>query len=119
MLEPDELVVTMRHATEVDRRQPEPVRCHGLGGDLYVTTRRLIHLGRGSIAYRLEDIREAMVVGDQLRLVVCDGTGVTIAVADPRLLRVEIAAARAALTEEGAAHAGGDEPSHRRAHPEP
>jgi len=118
MLEPGELVVTVRHATEVDRRQPEPVRRHGLGGDLYVTTRRLIHLGRGSVVYRLDDIQEAVVVGDQLRLVVCDGTGVSITVGDPRLLRVEIAAARAARADGGTAHAGQHESARGRTDPE-
>ena len=68
----------------------------GLPGDLYVTTRRLVHLGRSTVAYSLDEIREADVAAGQLLLVVGDNRGVAIDVGDPRLLRVEIAAARAA-----------------------
>jgi hypothetical protein len=100
MLEPEEAVVTVRHEAALDRRQGGPVERRGLCGDLYVTTRRLVHLGRGPVAYQLADIREAVVVGDQLQLVVGDATAIAITVDDPRLLRVEIAAARVARAEE-------------------
>ena len=100
MLEPGELVVTTRRAALLDRRQSRPIDAPGLGGDLYVTTRRLVHLGRRPVVYDLDEIDEAIVVGDRLVLVVDDGLGVAIAVDDPRVLRVEIAAARAASADE-------------------
>ena len=96
MLCPDELVLAVRRSVALDRRQPDSAARHGLDGDLYVTTHRLLHLGQHRITYSLEEIREAVVVGDELLLMLEDGLGVAIAASDPRLLRVEIAAARAA-----------------------
>ena len=96
MLGLDEDLVAVRRAVAVERRRPCPDEPTGVGGDLYVTTRRLLHLGRMSLAYDLEEIREAVVAGDQLLLVLDDGMGLSIAVDDPSLLRVEIAAARRA-----------------------
>ena len=103
MLGQDELLVAVRRAVALERRRPCPPDPAGLGGDLYVTTRRLLHLGQRPIAYELDAIREVVVAGDQLLLVLDDGMGLAISVDDPRLLRVEIAAARAAARVESRA----------------
>ena len=94
MLDAEEVVVTIRRSVGLDRRQPAPSG-RGPCGDLYITNRRLFHLGRDQITYDLDRIREAMVVGDELLLMLDDGHGVAITVPDPRRLRVEIGAARA------------------------
>ena len=93
LLEPDELLLAVRRSTFLDRRQPRRDDAPGLHGDLYVTTRRLVHLGRLRVCYALEEIREADVAGSQLRLVVAENRGVALDVADPGVLRVEIGAA--------------------------
>jgi hypothetical protein len=96
LLEPEELLVAVRQAVELERRQPSSLERRGLPGDLYVTTRRLVHIGSEIIHYDLAQIREAVVAGEELMLMLDDGLGVAISVPDPNLLRVEIAAARAA-----------------------
>jgi hypothetical protein len=95
-LDDDELLVAIRHAVDLNRRQPGPIERHGLPGDLYVTTKRLLHLGGETISYDLVRIREAVIAGDELMLMLDDGQGVAISTSHPNLLRVEIAAARAA-----------------------
>jgi hypothetical protein len=100
LLLPDEQVLALRRATILDRREPPPGAGHGpgwpgLAGDLYVTSARLVHLGRAVLAYDLEAIRETVVAGERLLLILADGSGITLAVGRPRLLQVEIAAARA------------------------
>ena len=97
LLAPGERVLAVRRSAMVDRREPvlgsdEP---SGLGGDLYLTSRRLVLVGRHTLSLALDDIEEAMLSGDQLLLVMRDGQGAALGVAQPRLLRVEIAAARA------------------------
>jgi hypothetical protein len=67
----------------------------GLGGDLYVTSSRLALVGRTTLTYDLDAIRDAVVSGERLLLTLRDGAGVIVYVAQPRLLRVEIGAARA------------------------
>ena len=82
----------------LDRRQPvlgSDVPC-GLAGDLYVTSRRLVLVGRYTLSFDLADIEEAMLSGERLLFVLRDGQGASLDVDRPRLLRVELAAARAA-----------------------
>lgn len=75
-----------------------------LSGRLYLTTARLVLLVRpaadGPVASELSvplgDIEELSVVGERLLVSLHDGTGITIDAGRPRLLRVQIAAARAA-----------------------
>jgi hypothetical protein len=111
LLDGDELLVAIRHAVDLNRRQPGPLERRGLPGDLYVTTRRLLHLGVETISYDLARIREAVIAGDGLMLMLDDGQGVAISTSHPNLLRVEIAAARAAARAEHrtTAVAGGSE----------
>ena len=103
LLEPDEHVVAVRRSAFVDRRQPAAgadARAGadaptGVAGDLYLTSRRLIVTGRVTLSFELGAIEETMLSGERLLLVLRDGRGASIDVSQPRLLRVEIAAARA------------------------
>lgn len=101
LLESGERLVAVRRETSLERRQADHTAAGGLAGDLYVTSRRLVFQGRLALSLDLEDIDEAMLSGDRLLLVTRDGAGIAIDADRPRLLRVEIAAARAALREEG------------------
>ena len=101
LLEPGEAVVAIRRAALLERRDADRSVELGVVGDLYVSTRRLVHLGRTTISYRLLDIRDAVVAGDVLMLILRDGIGLRIGVDDPRLLRVQIAAARSLAGEAG------------------
>jgi hypothetical protein len=96
MLHPDEAVVTFRASVAIDRRVATREPDAGLQGDLYVTTDRVVHLGRSNLSLDLDEISEAAIVGDTLRLVLDNESAVSLAVNDPRLLRVQIAAAREA-----------------------
>ena len=97
LLAPGERVVALRRSAWLDRRQAPPgaAGSAGLAGDLYLTSKRLVLVGRRSVSFELDEIEEAMLSGDQLLLVMRDGQGASLGVAQPRLLRVEIAAARA------------------------
>jgi hypothetical protein len=74
-----------------------------LSGRLYLTTSRLLLLARPAdrptdteLSVGLVDIDELACVGERLLVSLADGTGLTIDAGRPRLLRVQIAAARAA-----------------------
>jgi hypothetical protein len=68
------------------------------GGTLMVTSRRLVHRGTDVVAWPLEDIDEMSVALERLLLLrLTDGTDVAVEVDVPRLLRVQLAAAMAAL----------------------
>jgi hypothetical protein len=94
LLEPDEVVVAVRRSVWLERRQGQREAGEGLAGDLYVTSRRLIHLGRFRVDYGLGEIRDAVDAPGALRLIVGEDRGIQISVDDPRVLRVEIAALR-------------------------
>lgn len=96
LLAPEELVLAVRRSVSLERRKGWREPGGGLSGDLYVTTQRLVHLGRMQVEYALGEIQEAVVAEGALRLVVGASRGVEIEVQDPRLLRVEIAAVREA-----------------------
>ena len=96
LLEPGERVVAVRHAALLDRREPSPgTRLRpGLAGELYVTSRRIVLVGRVTLSFELDAIEDAVLSGERLLLVLREGHGVVLQVAQPRLLWVEIAAAR-------------------------
>lgn len=86
-----------------------------LSGRLYLTTSRLILLSRPAdrptdteLSVGLVDIEELACVGERLLVSLADGTGLTIDAGRPRLLRVQIAAARAA--SRGDAQKAGEQP---------
>jgi hypothetical protein len=103
LLLPDERVVAVRRAALLERRQPEPGArtTTGLAGTLYVTSRRLVLVGRASLSFALGSIQEVILSGDRLLVVLRDGQGLTLDVAQPRLLRVELSAARSAAPPAG------------------
>jgi hypothetical protein len=97
-LAPGESVLAVRLSALLDRREPRVgARCPGypgLAGDLYITSCRIVHVGRFVLEYDLAAIREAVISAEHLLLILCDGAGVILDVDRPRLLRVQINAAR-------------------------
>jgi hypothetical protein len=97
LLCPDEHLLAVRRSVVLDRRRPPPRSSSRgcLAGDLYLTSRRIVLVGRLTVAIDLDEIEDAVVSGERILLVMGDGRGATLDVARPRLLRVEIATARA------------------------
>ena len=115
LLVPGEDVLAERRSVLLDRREP-PLGgtrcscCHGLAGDLYVTSTRLVLVGQTVLEYDFDSISDMVVSAERLLLSMCDGSGITLDVDRPNLLRVEVGAARA----RGAARTGasGAGPAH-------
>ena len=95
MLAPGERVLAVRHAARVELLARTADDAAANLGDLYLTDRRLVVVAR-PLDIPLEDIREVGVLDDQLLLLIERCGGVRIHVEDPRVLRVELASARAA-----------------------
>jgi hypothetical protein len=72
-------------------------RSLGYGGTLYLTSRRLVHLGQVMMTVQLTDIVETSLAGERLLLALRNGEGMAFDVDRPRLLRAEIAAAMRAV----------------------
>lgn len=72
-------------------------RTLGYGGTLYLTSRRLIHLGQVMVTVQLTDIMETSLAGERLLLALRNGEGMAFDLDRPRLLRAEIAATMRAL----------------------
>jgi hypothetical protein len=70
----------------------------GYAGTLYLTSRRLIHIGHVTFTVPLTQIEEVSIVGERLLLTLSSGEGVSLDVAEPRLLRVMIGMARKTAT---------------------
>ena len=67
-----------------------------MGGSLYLTSDRLVHIGEARHEVALEAIEETAVALERLLLLdLTDGSDLAIEVDQPRLLRVQLAAARA------------------------
>ena len=98
LLARDETLIAVRASAILERREPRPSEPtgSGVGGQLAVTSQRLILAGRHLLTFDLAEVEEIAMSGDRLLVVMRDGLGVTLSVEQPRLLRVEIAAARAA-----------------------
>ena len=64
----------------------------GYGGNLYLTSRRLIHLGQVVMTVQLTDIVESSLAGEQLLLTLRGGEGLALELDRPRVLRAEMAA---------------------------
>jgi hypothetical protein len=64
----------------------------GYGGFLYLTSRRLVHLGKGVLMVKLTDIVESSLAGERLLLTLRNGDGLTLDMDSPRLFRAEMAA---------------------------
>jgi hypothetical protein len=99
-----ESVRSVRRDAHVDRRQPPELGSRGgLQGDLYLTSQRLVFTGRVVLDYPLAQVDDAVLAADRLLLLMRNGNALTVEASDPRLLRVEIAAARRALRGDQAA----------------
>jgi hypothetical protein len=93
-LDDGEWLVARRPSVRIDRRH------HGDAlppcGDLYVTSDRVLLVGQGSLSIPLDDIEDAAPLRGALVLFLRGGAAVTVETDRPRLLRVQIAAARVA-----------------------
>jgi len=70
------------------------------GGTLYLTSERLVHAGQRLREVALDQIVETSVALERLLLIdLADGSDLAIEVDQPRLLRVQLAAARVAARE--------------------
>ncbi|HEX5826161.1 MAG TPA: hypothetical protein VFY23_01455 [Candidatus Limnocylindrales bacterium] len=96
MLQPGEPLLAARRAAQLERQPAESRSASPRVGDLYLTDRRLIHLGTPCTDLPLDAIREAEATDEWLLLRISGAEGLRIRVADPRVLRVAIAAARTA-----------------------
>jgi hypothetical protein len=74
-------------------RKPGGDGALGAGGTLYLTSRRLVHLGQVVMSVGLTEIEESSLAGERLLLTLRNGDGITLDVDQPRLLRAEMAAA--------------------------
>ncbi len=96
LLAPAEKVLAVRRCAGFEQRPAcDAAAVHGRG-DLYLTSARLVLVAQPMIEIGLEQIDEAMLCSARLLLVLHDGAGIALEVEGPHLLRVEIAAARAA-----------------------
>lgn len=86
-----ELVYALR--THAILRAPGGDAALGYGGTLYLTSRRLVHLGQVVVTVSLTDIVETSLAGERLLLSLRGGEGLSLDVDRPRLLRAEIAEA--------------------------
>ncbi|MHB8891848.1 MAG: hypothetical protein ACYC65_07360 [Candidatus Limnocylindrales bacterium] len=98
LLDQDEILFAVRRSVMLDRypSRSGPDSPTGVGGDLYLTARRLVLLGRIALGFDLDEIEEAGLSGEHLLLVMRNGSSISLDAAEPRLLRVEIGCARAA-----------------------
>lgn len=98
-LHPEEQLHAIRRAAMLDDGHTRPPS----GGTLYLTSRRLLHAGSSVREVDLADITDAGVALERLLLLdLTDGSDMAIEVDQPRLLRVQLAAARAAAREQSA-----------------
>ena len=89
-LEPDERVHSLRRRAILSG--PGGDGALGYGGTLYLTSRRLVHLGQVVVSVSLTDVQESSLAGERLLLALRNGEGLTLDVDQPRLLRAEMAA---------------------------
>ncbi len=100
VIEPDPEIVPMladgEHVHSARRHallsRPNGHRARGTGGRLYLTSRRLVHLGKGVVSVLLTDIEEIALAGETLLLTLHGDEGISLDLDRPRLLRAEIAA---------------------------
>ncbi|HEX6129372.1 MAG TPA: hypothetical protein VF071_10155 [Candidatus Limnocylindria bacterium] len=97
---PNEVIHVERRTALVERGQDIPPSV----GTLYLTSRRLVHVGSEAVEeIELERISNLAVAQDRVLLIeVADGSDLAIEVDRPRLLRVQVAAAHAAMRERDA-----------------
>jgi len=96
-LAPDERLHALRRRAIL--KAPGGDDALGYGGTLYLTSRRLVHLGQVVVSVQLSDILETSLAGERLLLTLRDGEGLSADLDRPRLLRAEIAEATRRLRE--------------------
>ena len=96
LLGPGEKVLAVRYGVALDRRigSARVSVIDSIQGDLYVTSDRLVHVGSQAVSFDLSEIEDSALVGEKVLLVLRDGVGVAFDADHPRLLRVQIGAAR-------------------------
>ena len=100
LLRPGEVLLAVRRAALLN--QPagtDAASLPGYGGRLYLTSARLLHVGQLTASIALSDIQEVSLAGEQLLLTLAEGEGLKLRVEQPRLLRVQISAARRQAAE--------------------
>ena len=88
----DESVVVVRPSSVISRH-PRGDGIEDFAGRLYLTSRRLLLMGQTTLEVDLREIDELALAGERLLVTLNDGTGLSIDAIQPRLLRVQIAAA--------------------------
>ena len=88
LAEGERLHALRRHAI---LRPPGGDGALGYGGTLYLTSRRLIHLGQVVLSVNVTDIVESSMAGERILLTLREGEGMSLDVDLPRLLRAEMA----------------------------
>ena len=68
-------------------------RALGFGGTLYLTSRRLAHIGQVNVTVQLGDISEIATAEERLLVTLKDAEGLAFDIDRPRLFRTQIAAA--------------------------
>ena len=97
LLQPDEIVHAIHASAMLEMGTSGANERHPVGGTLHLTSRRLIHLGEQQTEVRLTTIEEVALALERLLLIrLTDGLDLALEVSHPRLLRVQIAAAKAA-----------------------
>src|SRR5688572_9663955 len=85
-LAPGEALVAQRSSVSLGRGQDRLEE--QIAGPLYVTTQRLLLLGRDPFAIDLALIDEVALAGERLLVSLRDGSGISLQTPGPRLLRV-------------------------------
>jgi len=96
-LGPGEVLLGVCRGVALELRRPgesEPPQWRP-ANDLYVTSERLLHMGREDWFVRLDDIDDAAVSGGRILLVLRGGAGAALDTDQPQLVRTRIATARA------------------------
>lgn len=94
----DEQLVAVRQSASVERLSEG--RGSSTSGLLAITTERLFILDAEPVTLAsLEELDDVTVVTDRLLVMLRNGAGFTITTSQPRLLRVELAAARASRVD--------------------
>ena len=96
LLDTGERVVALRDAVVV-KHHPAPAAGPPRVVRLYVTTARLILVDETPWTIPLDQIDELSLSGEQILVTLVDGQGICLDAGPPRLLRVQIAAARAGI----------------------
>jgi hypothetical protein len=98
ILQPGETLYAVRSSTMLEETGATGAAVHPRGGTLYLTSGRLVHAGEESTELPLTAIEEMAVALERLVLIRRrDGSDLALEVDQPRLLRVQLAAAIAAV----------------------